>query len=58
MRAWTQKFMEIQNVIKFNYDIGSYFQSKKGVRQGEPLSSMLCNIMVDMLAIPMNKKKE
>jgi hypothetical protein len=37
-----------------------YFSAAAGdaLRQGEPLSLMLCNIMVDMLAILMNKEKE
>jgi hypothetical protein len=37
-------------VIKVN-DIGRYFQTLKGPRQGHPLSLMLFNIVADMLAI-------
>jgi hypothetical protein len=37
--------------IKVNNDIGRYFQTKKGLRQGGPLSPMLFNIVADMIAI-------
>jgi hypothetical protein len=36
--------------IKINDDVGRYFQ-KQGLRQGNPLSPMLFNIVVDVLAI-------
>jgi hypothetical protein len=40
------------------YDIvGQNFQTKKGVRQGDPLSPLLFNIVVDMLAVIINKAK-
>jgi hypothetical protein len=44
--------------IKVNEDIGHYFQTKKGLRQGDPLSPLLFNIVVDMLAILIERAKE
>ena len=43
--------------IKVNDDVGHYFQTKKGLRQGDSLSSMLFNIVVDMLAIMIERAK-
>jgi hypothetical protein len=37
--------------IKVNDNIGRYFQMKKSIRQGDPLSPRLFNIVVDLLAI-------
>ena len=44
--------------IRVNDDIGHYFQTKKGLRQGDPLSPMLFNIVADMLAILIARAKE
>jgi hypothetical protein len=44
--------------IKVNDDIGHYFQTLKGLRQGDPLSPMLFNIAADMLAILTARAKE
>jgi hypothetical protein len=41
-----------------NDDIAHYFQTKKGLRQGDPLSLMLFNIVADMLAIIIARAKE
>ena len=36
--------------IKVNDQVGPYFPSRKGVRQGDPLSPLLFDIVVDALA--------
>jgi hypothetical protein len=43
--------------IKVNDDVGTYFQTLKGLRQGDSLSPMLFNIVDDMLAIMIKRAK-
>jgi hypothetical protein len=43
--------------IKINDQVGLNFQTKKGLRQGDPLSPLLFNTVVDMLAILINHAK-
>src|SRR4051812_10126423 len=51
-RSLIRNFVQGGSVArKVSDDIGHYLQTKKGSRQGDPLSPMLFNIMVDMLAI-------
>jgi hypothetical protein len=54
-----EQFVRGGNVgIKVNDDIGHYFQTRKELRQGDPLSPMLFNIVADMLAILIARAKE
>ncbi|WVZ49681.1 LOW QUALITY PROTEIN: hypothetical protein U9M48_001018, partial [Paspalum notatum var. saurae] len=56
--SWVQAYVQGGNVgIKVNDHIGPYFQSKKGLRQGDPLSPILFNIVVDMLAVIISRAK-
>jgi hypothetical protein len=49
---WIFKVMTRESVaIKVNDNLGHYFQTRKEVRLGDPLSPILLNIVVDMLAI-------
>ena len=55
---WVENFISGGSVsIKVNDDIGHYFQTKKGVWQGDPLSPVLFNIVADMLALLIKRAK-
>src|SRR4051812_13596080 len=43
--------------VNVNDDIGRYFQTKKGLRQGDPLSPIPFNIVINMLAIMIERVK-
>ena len=52
-------FIQGGNVnIKVNDQLGKYFQTRKGLRQGDPLSLILLNIVVDMLSILIARAKD
>jgi len=56
---WVEKFTQGGNDnIKVNDQLGSYFQTRKGLRQGDPILPILFNIVVDMLAILIARAKE
>jgi hypothetical protein len=44
--------------VKVNNDVAMYFQTKKGLRQDDPLSPILFNLLVDMLAIFISKAEQ
>jgi hypothetical protein len=44
--------------VKVNDEIDPFFSTHKGLRQGDPLSPILFNIVADMLAILFLKAKE
>jgi hypothetical protein len=54
-----QEFISRGSVgVRVNEDIGHYFQTRKGLHQGDPLSPILFNIVANMLAIMINRAKE
>jgi hypothetical protein len=58
-RQWINQFVTKGNVaIKVNDDIGRYFQTKKGLRQGGPLSPLLFNLAADMITLLISRAKE
>lgn len=55
---WIKSFISGGSVaINVNEEIGPYFQTKKGLRQGDLLSPILFNIVVDMLTLLINRAK-
>jgi hypothetical protein len=43
--------------IKVNDDVSPYFQTKRGLRQEDPMSPILFNTVADMLALLINRAK-
>jgi retron-type reverse transcriptase len=43
--------------VQVNDDLGHFFQTGKGLRQGDPLSPILFNMVVDMLAVLIERVK-
>ena len=55
---WIKSFISGGSVaININDEVGPYFQTKKGVRQGDPISPILFNIVADMLMLFINRAK-
>jgi hypothetical protein len=44
--------------IKVNENVGRYFQTKKDLTQGDPLSPLLLNLVADMLNLLISRAKE
>jgi hypothetical protein len=43
--------------IKLNEEVGSFFQTKRGIRQGDPMSLILFNMVADMLSLIIKRAK-
>jgi hypothetical protein len=55
--SWIKSFFIGGSVaINVNDDVGHFFQTRKGLRQGDPLSLLLFNLVTDMLAILINNR--
>ena len=55
---WVENFVSGGSVaIKVNDDVGNYFQTRKGLRQGDPASPILFNIVADMLVTLIERAK-
>lgn len=57
--GWIKTFIHEGFIgIKVNDQVSPSFQTKKGLRQGDPLSPILFGIMVDMLVVIIARAKE
>jgi hypothetical protein len=55
---WMEKVVTMGSVcVQVNDDLGHFFQTKKGLRQGDPLSPILFNLVADMLAVLIERSK-
>ena len=56
---WVEGMISCGSVgIKVNDEIGPYFQTKRGLHQGDPMSPILFNIVADMLALIIKRAKD
>ena len=56
---WVARFVQGGSVgIRVNDDIRHFFQTLKGLRQGDPMSPILFNLVANMLAILIARAKE
>jgi hypothetical protein len=56
---WIEDFVSKGSVgVKVNDDIGHYFRTHEGLRQGDPVSLILFNLVANMLAILIARVKE
>jgi hypothetical protein len=57
--SWIKSFVKGGSVsVNINDDVGHFFQTRKGLRQGDPLSPILFNIVTDMLALLIKRAKD
>lgn len=57
--SWVQSFIYGESVaVNVNDEVEPFFQTKKGLRQGDPWSPLLFNIVADMLAVLVNRAKD
>ena len=55
---WIEEVVSRGSVgIKVNEKVGRNFQTRKGLRQGDPLSPILFNLVADMLAVLVSRAK-
>jgi hypothetical protein len=55
---WVEAMVSGRSVgIKVNDEIGPYFQTKRGLHQGDPMSPILFNFIADMLALLIKRAK-
>jgi hypothetical protein len=56
---WMNQFVSKESVeVKVNNHMWRYFQRKKGLRQGDPFSHLLFNLVANMLATLISRAKE